>query len=111
MIFLDDLGFEPFADTLVLAPSIQQLKSEGMYARQHMVAHSICTPSRGALLTGRLAIRTGLYSDEDTNDPTPRTGDHRVIHPNGYGCLPSNETTIAGMLGAAGYDTAAVSKW
>ena len=111
IIFLDDLGFEPFSDSMVVAPNIQALRGSGMFAAQHMVGHSICSPSRAALLTGRLSIRTGIYSGLNPDHLPAGTGDHRVIHPNCYGCLPGNETTIAKMLGSVGYDTAAVSKW
>jgi arylsulfatase len=111
VIFLDDLGFEPFADSMIVAPNIQRLATEGMTVHQHMVAHSICSPSRASLLTARLSIRTGVYSGIDPSKIPPGTGDHRVFHPNVWGCLPENETTIAGVLGSAGYDTVAVAKW
>ena len=57
----------------------------------------LCTPTRGAFMTGRLPQRLGLH--------------HGVIGGfQDYG-LPENETTIADKLKGAGYATAHVGKW
>ena len=57
----------------------------------------LCTPTRGAFMTGRLPQRLGLH--------------HGVIGGfQDYG-LPANETTIADKLKGAGYATAHVGKW
>lgn len=53
----------------------------------------MCTPSRAALLTGRLGLRTGVVSN---------------FGPSSTGGLPLNETTIAEMLVPAGYRTGMV---
>jgi arylsulfatase G len=57
---------------------------------------SVCTPSRAALLTGRLGLRTGLT---------------RNFGPDSLGGIPTNETTIAEILSSAGYRTAMLGKW
>lgn len=54
-----------------------------------------CTPTRGALLTGRLPKRTGLLRPTAPGEP------------GGIG----NETTLAEVLQSAGYATAASGKW
>ena len=56
-----------------------------------------CTPTRSALLTGRLPIRTGCYSV-----PFPGQGE--------YGLAPW-EYTLAELLSDGGYATAAFGKW
>jgi arylsulfatase A-like enzyme len=56
---------------------------------------SVCTPSRAALLTGRLGLRTGLTKNFGTDS---------------LGGIPTNETTIAEMLSSAGYRTAMLGK-
>jgi arylsulfatase len=58
---------------------------------------SQCTPTRSAFLTGRHAIRSGTHS-------VPFGA------PGGWG-LVAWETTIADLLGAAGYACAAYGKW
>ena len=51
----------------------------------------MCTPSRGALLTGRLGLRTGIVQNFGAD---------------ALGGIPTNETTIAEILFQAGYKTA-----
>ena len=60
------------------------------------VGASVCTPSRAALLTGRLGLRTGT------------TG---LFGPSSVGGLPVNETTIAEVLKDVGYNTFILGKW
>lgn len=80
-----------------------------MKLTQWNTAHSICSPSRAALLTGRYAIRSGIYGNETHIEPG--TGDHRVVHPNCYGGLPATELTIAEALKEANYTSMAIGKW
>ena len=60
----------------------------------------MCTPSRAALLTGRLAIRSGMTA----NKP-------RVLLEDSLGGLPATELTVAEALQANGYSTACIGKW
>src|SRR4029077_19950179 len=55
-----------------------------------------CTPSRSAILTGRISIRSGTHS-------IPIGG--------GLEGLTQQEQTIAGELSGAGYATGAFGKW
>ncbi|XP_059177495.1 arylsulfatase J-like isoform X2 [Physella acuta] len=57
----------------------------------------MCTPSRGALLTGKYPIHTGLQ--------------HYVIAGSQPYGLPLSDTTLAQHLQAFGYSTHAVGKW
>jgi arylsulfatase A len=67
---------------------------------QFYSAAPVCTPSRAALLTGRLAVRSGMASAQ-----------RRVLFPNSTGGLPTEEITIAEALKEKGYATACIGKW
>jgi len=103
LIFADDLGYGDlscFGHPTLHTPNLDRMAAEGMKLTQFYSAAPVCTPSRAALMTGRLPIRNGMYGD--------RRG---VLFPNSPGGLPDGEVTIADALRAAGYATACVGKW
>lgn len=73
---------------------------EGQKWTNFYVGASVCTPSRAALMTGRLPIRTGMCSSK-----------RRVLFPDSGGGLPAEEVTIAEALKERHYATACVGKW
>lgn len=75
-------------------PHINRMADEGA-AFTRMYSEPSCTPTRTAALTGRLAVRSGMY----------KVG----FPPDGQG-LPGEEVTIAEVLSKAGYKTAFVGK-
>jgi len=82
---------------LVPTPRLDRLASEGMRFT-NFNTEAQCTPTRGALLTGRMPIRTGTYK-------VPLPGE-----PGHYGLSPW-EYTLADLLSDAGYATACFGKW
>ena len=103
VIFCDDLGYGDlgsFGNPTIRTPHLDRMAYEGQRWTSFYAADSVCTPSRAALLTARLPIRTGMYSDT-----------RRVLFPDSAGGLPSSESTIAEILKNRGYATAAVGKW
>jgi len=103
VIFCDDLGYGDlgsFGHPTIRTPNLDRMAAEGQRWTSFYVADSVCTPSRAALLTGRLPIRTGMFSDT-----------RRVLFPDSAGGLPASEITIAEALKTRGYATAAIGKW
>jgi arylsulfatase A-like enzyme len=76
-------------------PRLDRLAAEGMRFTNFNVELE-CTPSRSALMTGRLPVRSGTW---------------RAASPGLPGGLAPWEVSVAEMLSAAGYDTAIYGKW
>ena len=98
VIVADDLGYNDVSwhNTAVLTPHLAQLAAEGVTLEQHY-SQPICTPTRGALLTGRYPINNGLHNG--------------VIEPLiPYG-LDTSQTTLPEELRRANYTTHIVGKW
>ena len=103
VIFADDLGYGDlgcFGHPTIATPHLDRMAAEGMKLTQFYSAAPVCTPSRAALMTGRLPARNGMCSNT-----------RRVLFPNSKGGLPAEEITIAEALATRGYATACVGKW
>ncbi|MCA9124789.1 MAG: sulfatase [Planctomycetaceae bacterium] len=103
IIFCDDLGYGDlacFGHPTIATPNLDRMAAEGMKFTQFYAAAPVCTPSRAALMTGRLPLRNGMCSNQ-----------RRVLFPDSKGGLPAEEITIAESLQANGYATACVGKW
>lgn len=102
IIFADDLGYGDlgsYGHPTIRTPYLDKMASEGIRLTQFYVGSSICTPSRAALLTGKLPIRTGMY------------GKRSVLFPDNAGGLDPKEITIASALKNYDYKTACIGKW
>ena len=98
LLFADDLGYgdlSSFGHPTIQTPTLDRLGREGIKLTSFYAAAPGCTPSRAALLTGRYAGRTGVWS---------------VIFPDQNAGLPAEEVTIAEALPEA-YRTQMVGKW
>jgi arylsulfatase len=76
-------------------PRLDRLAAEGMRFSNFNVEVE-CTPSRSALMTGRMPVRSGTW---------------RAASPGLPGGLASWEVSVAEVLSRAGYDTAIFGKW
>ena len=83
----------------LMTPNMDQLAATGVRFTQ-AYAHTVCCPSRAALLTGRHPQRSNINSWAQS----------RLIGPTGRN-MALEETTLAEALSNAGYATAIFGKW
>ena len=103
IILADDLGYGDlgcFGHPTIATPNLDRMAREGLRLTQFYSAAPVCTPSRAALMTGRLPIRSGMCSDK-----------RGVLFPDSTGGLQDDEVTIAEALKAKNYATACIGKW
>ncbi|MEJ7912175.1 MAG: arylsulfatase, partial [Chitinophagaceae bacterium] len=99
IIYADDLGYGDigaYGATAINTPQMDKLAKQGLKFTNAHATSATCTPSRFSMLTGRYAWRkqgTGIAP-----------GDAALI-------IPTNITTLPGMLQKKGYQTAVVGKW
>ncbi len=97
-LLLDDAGWTDTAGFggRMLTPHLDRLGAEGMrFTDAHSPAPN-CSPSRAAILTGRIPARTGIYSYLPQAHP---------MH------LRAEEVTVAELARQAGYRTGHFGKW
>ncbi|XP_023235609.1 N-acetylgalactosamine-6-sulfatase-like [Centruroides sculpturatus] len=107
IMFMDDMGWgdlgvfgEPNKET----PNLDRMASEGMLFPDFYTANPLCSPSRAALLTGRLPIRNGFYTTNAhaRNAYTPQ----EIV-----GGIQNQEILLPELLKSAGYHNKIVGKW
>jgi arylsulfatase A-like enzyme len=99
LIVADDLGYGDlgcYGSKLIATPRIDRMAREGARFTDAYSAAPFCSPSRAALLTGRLPARAGLPY---------------VLFPAEHHGLPTAEITLAELLRENGYATACIGKW
>ena len=100
LILADDLGIGDvgaYGGQVISTPHIDALAATGVRAAEGYVSHSVCSPSRAGLLTGRHQARHGWEFNPFGRDRS--------------GGLSTAEGTIADALKDRGYATSAVGKW
>ena len=87
----DTLGCygRPIVDNLT--PNLDRLAAEGTLFKHAFTCQPVCGPARACLQTGLYATQTGCYRNDIALKP--------------------DQPTLAGQLGASGYETAYVGKW
>jgi arylsulfatase A len=104
LINCDDLGYGDlgcYGSTVNRTPAIDRMAAEGLRLTSFYQASALCSPSRGAMLTGCYPNRISFGSF----DGFP------VLFPGHAVGLNPAERTIASQLRAAGYRTMLVGKW
>ncbi|OYU67533.1 MAG: arylsulfatase [Cytophagaceae bacterium BCCC1] len=98
-VYLDDMGFGDISRNGAqgyLTPNFDKMAHDGIYFSQFYSPQAVCTASRAGLLTGCYPNRLGFSG---ALDHTAKIG------------LNAEEETIAELLKAEGYSTAAFGKW
>ena len=99
-----DVGYHRTTSTKeIVTPNIDSLVKVGLQLDQHYV-YNYCSPSRAALLSGRLPIHV---NDADTSQSCYNPKDPV----SGYTGIPRNMTVISARMKEAGYATHQVGKW
>ncbi len=96
LIVADDQGWGDLShhgNSNLKTPNIDSIAHRGATFDRFFVS-PVCSPTRAEVLTGRYAVRGGVYSTS--------AGGER---------LDLDETTVADLLRSAGYRTAAFGKW
>jgi len=80
-----------YGNSVVRTPNLDRLAQDGMLLEQAVSSYPLCSPYRGALLTGQHPWRHGVVDNE-----------YRIL---------DDGQTLARCLGRAGYHTGFIGKW
>ncbi len=98
LIVSDDQGYADIScyahPDEVSTPNLDRIAAGGARLTNGYASCPVCAPTRAGILTGRYQQRFGFYTAADS-----RAG------------LPQSETTLADLLGEAGYATGVFGKW
>ncbi|HQX51521.1 MAG TPA: arylsulfatase [Planctomycetaceae bacterium] len=97
-LLIDDLGYSDcgfMGCRDIQTPHIDALAAQGTTLTSFYV-QPVCSPTRAALMTGRYATHTGVYT---------------IVRPNAPWGLPLPERTLPQALREAGYTTSICGKW
>ncbi|XP_078690387.1 N-acetylgalactosamine-6-sulfatase-like isoform X2 [Branchiostoma floridae x Branchiostoma belcheri] len=107
IMLMDDMGWgdlgilgQPEKET----PQLDKMAAEGMLLTDFYTANPLCSPSRAALMTGRLPIRNGFYTTNDhaRNGYTPQ----EIV-----GGIADSEILVSELLAQKGYRNKIIGKW
>ena len=110
LINCDDLGYGDlgcYGSSKNSTPFIDKMSDEGIRFTDFYVPSPVCSPSRGALLTGCYPKRIGFASFDSRGLPYRST----VLFPGDPEGLNPDELTIAKLLKSVGYTTKMIGKW
>jgi arylsulfatase A len=102
LLYVDNVGYGDlgcYGNREVLTPRIDRLAREGARCTDFYVVTTSCTPSRGALLTGRYPARNGLEHQLAAAENWTGIG------------LPHRERILPQYLKSVGYATGCFGKW
>lgn len=107
IMLMDDMGWGDlgiFGQPAKETPNLDKMAADGMLFPDFYTANPLCSPSRAALLTGRLPIRNGFY----TTNAHARNG---YTPQNIVGGIQDSEVLLPRLLKSEGYYSKIVGKW
>jgi len=117
LIVSDDQGYRDlgcFGSTEVKTPHLDRLAKGGVKLTSFYVAWPACTPSRGALLTGRYPQRNGIYDMIRNEAPDYgykyKPGEYEATFER-IGGMDTREVLLPRVLKTAGYTSGIFGKW
>lgn len=123
LILIDDMGWKDIGcagSEYYETPNIDRLASDGMRFLNAYSPAPVCTPTRGAIFSGKCPARTQLTTvfngpagpDSRLYTRSKYRGDHdQYLEARHRHALPETEVIIPQALAAAGYKTAFFGKW
>ncbi|XP_075877073.1 N-acetylgalactosamine-6-sulfatase isoform X2 [Nelusetta ayraudi] len=107
IMLMDDMGWGDlgvFGQVSRETPNLDAMAAQGMLFPNFYTANPLCSPSRAALLTGRLPVRNGFYTTNGhaRNAYTPQ----EIV-----GGISVDEILLPQMLKKKGYVSKIVGKW
>ncbi len=122
-ILIDDMGWKDIScagSSYYETPNIDKLAEHGMRFLNAYSAAPVCTPSRGAIFSGKSPARTQLTTvfkgpagpDARLHDKSKYSGEQdQFLEARHRHALPETEVIIPQVLTEAGYTTAFFGKW
>jgi arylsulfatase A-like enzyme len=111
VILADDLGWADLAcmgSTFHKTPNLDRLAAQGIRHTRAYAACPVCSPTRAALMTGKVPARLGITDWLPGRADRP---DHKLSRPPLAMQLALDELTLAEALKEQGYATAHIGKW
>jgi arylsulfatase len=113
LIVADDLGYGElgcYGQRLMQTPRLDELAGNGMRFTQFYSGAPVCAPSRCMLMTGKHSGHAAVRDNRNPKGLKELRAKYKWEFP-GQTPLPEEETTMAELLKARGYATAAIGKW
>jgi N-acetylgalactosamine-6-sulfatase len=105
-LLTDDLGWGDlgcYGNSKIKTPNLDRLACEGTLFTQYYQGGSVCSPSRSALITGRLPAELKIHGHFATAQQNAARGMINFLDP--------SVTTLPRLLQQSGYQTIHVGKW